>query len=214
MSVNGQLCWRPLLVLYSSYRESLTLARKWNEFTKLIVKTWKCMQGIICHIYSTNANSFSIFMDMNCTVINMVKRTEFKTNNLTFISFSLLCIVKIPLNLPQPGIIKAENGQVCPSITICWATYGKICPSTTLCGAKWDQQLAKYVPAQPDVGQRRPNLCPHNSYMQLVHVAGGQTRPQNALCPDIRCCCQINIPHTQSVIFSPPFFFSTWVILF
>ena len=52
--------------------------------------------------------------------------------------------------------------------------------------------MAKYVPAQPYVGpneankwqnmsqhnpmwgQRRPNLCPHNSYMQLVHVAGGQ----------------------------------------
>ena len=25
-------------------------------------------------------------------------------------------------------------------------------------------------------------------------------RPKNALCPDIRCCCKINIPHTQILV--------------
>ena len=31
--------------------------------------------------------------------------------------------------------------------------------------------------------RKKPNVWPY-------------LRPQNALCPDIRCCCKINIPHT------------------
>ena len=51
---------------------------------------------------------------------------------------------------------------------------------------KW----GKFRPNMAERSQRRdqffrnkPNVWPH-------------LRPQNALCPDIRCCCKINIPHT------------------
>ena len=51
---------------------------------------------------------------------------------------------------------------------------------------KW----GKFRPNMAERSQRRdqffrnkPNVWPY-------------LRPQNALCPDIRCCCKINIPHT------------------
>ena len=65
-------------------------------------------------------------------------------------------------------------------------------PATTQCWDNQGQKMAKFDPTQPNVEPTKTKFVP----AKLVNVAAGQKRPQNALCPDIRCCCKINIPHT------------------